>query len=49
MPILIDGHNLVGKLPVLSLQDPDDEQKLIELLRSYQARTGKEVIVVFDP
>jgi predicted RNA-binding protein with PIN domain len=49
MPILIDGHNLVGKLPVLSLQDPDDEQRLIELLRSYQARTGKEVTVVFDP
>lgn len=49
MPILIDGHNLVGRLPALSLQDPDDEQKLVGLLKSYQARTGKAVTVVFDP
>jgi predicted RNA-binding protein with PIN domain len=36
-------------LPDLSLQDPDDEQSLIRLLMSYQARTGKRVTVVFDP
>ena len=49
MPILIDGHNLIGRLPMLSLQDPDDEEKLVILLKSYQARTGKAVTVVFDP
>jgi predicted RNA-binding protein with PIN domain len=49
MPILIDGHNLIGRLPALSLGDPDDEEKLVGLLRSYRARTGKSITVVFDP
>jgi len=49
MPILIDGHNLIGRLPAISLQDPDDEEKLARLLSSYQARTGKAITVVFDP
>jgi predicted RNA-binding protein with PIN domain len=49
MPILIDGHNLIGQLPMLSLEDPDDEQELISLLVSYRARTGKAIAVVFDP
>jgi predicted RNA-binding protein with PIN domain len=46
---LIDGHNLIGRLPTLSLQDPDDEEKLARLLSSYRARTGKAITVVFDP
>jgi predicted RNA-binding protein with PIN domain len=46
---LIDGHNLIGRLPGLSLQDPDDEEKLARLLGSYRARTGKAITVVFDP
>jgi predicted RNA-binding protein with PIN domain len=49
VPVLIDGHNLIGRLPALSLQDPDDEEKLVRLLTSYRARTGKAVTVVFDP
>lgn len=49
MPILIDGHNLVSRIPELSLQDLDDEERLVSLLKSYQARTGKKVSVVFDP
>lgn len=49
MPILIDGHNLIGRLPSLSLQDPDDEQQLVALLRPYRSRTGKAITVVFDP
>ncbi len=48
MPILIDGHNLIGRLPGLSLEDPDDEEKLTRLLKSYRARTGKRITVVFD-
>jgi predicted RNA-binding protein with PIN domain len=47
--ILIDGHNLIGRLPTLSLEDPDDEEKLVRLLKSYRARTGKAISVVFDP
>jgi predicted RNA-binding protein with PIN domain len=49
LPVLIDGHNLIGRLSMLSLQDPDDEDKLITLLQSYRARTGKKITVVFDP
>jgi len=48
MPYLIDGHNLIGQMPGLSLADPDDEQKLIELLRAYLVRTDKKGTVVFD-
>jgi len=49
VPILIDGHNLIGRLSTLSLQDPNDEEKLVQLLKSYHARTGKPITVVFDP
>jgi predicted RNA-binding protein with PIN domain len=49
VPILIDGHNLIGRLSTLSLADPDDEERLIRVLRSYQAHIGKAVTVVFDP
>jgi predicted RNA-binding protein with PIN domain len=49
LPILIDGHNLIGQMPTLSLQDPHDEEKLVTLLRSYRARTSKTITVVFDP
>lgn len=48
MPLLIDGHNLIGRLPDLHLDDPDDEAKLVARLRTYCARTGKRVTVVFD-
>ena len=49
MPILIDGHNLIGRLPTISLQDPDDEDQLLHMLISYRARTGQRITVVFDP
>ena len=49
MPLLIDGHNLIGKLPDVQLSDPDDEDKLIARLKLYVARTGKRITVVFDP
>ena len=48
MPILIDGHNLVGRLSSLSLEDADDEEMLVRLLQPYQARSGKAVTIVFD-
>ncbi len=49
MAILIDGHNLIGKIPGLRLDDPNDEAKLLIRLRAYQARTGKRLVVYFDP
>ncbi len=48
MPYLIDGHNLIGQTPGLSLADPDDEQQLIELLRAYLVRVNKKGTVIFD-
>jgi predicted RNA-binding protein with PIN domain len=48
MPLLIDGHNLIARLPSISLSDPYDEAKLVERLRGYRARTGKRIVVVFD-
>jgi uncharacterized protein len=48
MPFLIDGHNLIGQTSGLRLDDPDDEQKLIELLRNYLARVQKKGTVIFD-
>jgi predicted RNA-binding protein with PIN domain len=49
MPLLIDGHNLIGKMPDLKLSDPDDEDKLIARLKKYVAKTKKRATVVFDP
>lgn len=48
MPYMIDGHNLIGKLPDMSLDDPNDEAILIQKLSSFAARTGKTCLVVFD-
>lgn len=48
MPYLIDGHNLIAQTPGLALDDPDDERKLVELLRAYLVRTRKKGTVVFD-
>lgn len=49
MPLLVDGHNLIGQVPGLSLADADDEAQLVLLLRRYStARRGRQVVVVFD-
>ncbi|NWF79639.1 MAG: NYN domain-containing protein [Chloroflexi bacterium] len=49
MPILIDGHNLIGQVPTIDLADPDDEAQLVLLLRRYATRRrGRRLIVVFD-
>ena len=48
MPLLIDGHNLIARLPDVQLDDADDEVQLVERLRRYQARTGKRLTVIFD-
>jgi uncharacterized protein len=41
MRYLIDGHNLIPKVPGLSLEAVDDEQQLIELLQEFGRRTGR--------
>ena len=46
--LLIDGHNLIGQTPGLSLADPNDEQKLVVMLRQYAARKNARIVVIFD-
>jgi len=48
MAYLIDGHNLIGQLPDLSLKDPNDEAKLVQKLIGFAARQQKRIVVVFD-
>ncbi len=48
MPLLIDGHNLIGRMPDLSLDDPDDEAALVERVRRYCWRHRRRATVVFD-
>lgn len=49
MRILIDGHNLIGKIDHLSLAAPDDEAQLVMMLRRYAARKrGRRIDVIFD-
>ncbi len=46
---LIDGHNLIGRMPNLRLNDPHDEAELLAYLRRFRARTGHQITVFFDP
>jgi predicted RNA-binding protein with PIN domain len=48
MPYLIDGHNLIGKLPDISLDDPNDEALLVQKLTGFVVRTQQKCVVVFD-
>ncbi len=48
MPYLVDGHNLIPKVPGISLRDPDDEDKLIALLQAFCQRRAKSLTVFFD-
>jgi hypothetical protein len=48
MPYLIDGHNLIPKLPHLSLQDSDDELQLVQLMQEFCRLRRKQVEVFFD-
>lgn len=48
MPYLIDGHNLIAFMPDISLDDPNDEAKLVERLKAFMMRKRKKCTVVFD-
>lgn len=49
MIYLIDGHNLIAKMPDIDLDDPNDEVKLVLKLRSWAgAQQKRRLIVVFD-
>ena len=48
MNYLVDGHNLIPKIPGMSLEALDDEQRLIELLQVYCRVRRQTVEVFFD-
>lgn len=48
MPLLIDGHNLIPKIPGLSLSLPDDERRLIEMVQEYCRIRRKQAELYFD-
>lgn len=48
MPLIVDGHNLIAKLPSLNLAEVEDERRLIELLQEYSRVKRKQVEVYFD-
>ena len=52
MNFIVDGHNLIGSLShitQISLQDYDDEFKLVMLLRQVATvKKGRQILVVFD-
>lgn len=48
MNYIIDGHNLVPKIPGLKLSDPEDEKALIDLLIPFLRMTRSRAKVFFD-
>jgi predicted RNA-binding protein with PIN domain len=48
MPLLIDGHNLIGAFPGLELSDPDDEHQLLRILERYGCAARRKAVVFFD-
>lgn len=50
MPLLIDGHNLIGAklFPDIRLSDEDDEAKLVARLKVWKSRYRDRITVVFD-
>ena len=46
--MIVDGHNLIPKIPGLSLTDVDDENQLIQMLQEYCRLRRVEVECFFD-
>jgi uncharacterized protein len=50
VPLLIDGHNLIGTgvFPDIRLSDEDDEAKLVARLKIWRSRYATDIVVIFD-
>lgn len=48
MPYLVDGHNLIGKIPGMSLSDIDDELELCRRLEAFCRQVRRKAEVYFD-
>lgn len=48
MPYLIDGHNLIPHMHNMSLQQVDDEEKLLAILEPFFRKISKKATIFFD-
>ena len=48
MALIIDGHNLIGAMPDIHLNEPEDEARLLARLRAYRSFSGQDLVVFFD-
>jgi predicted RNA-binding protein with PIN domain len=48
MPLLIDGHNLIGRMVDISMAEPADEAELVRRVRQYCWRQRRRATIVFD-
>jgi len=48
MPYIIDGNNLIGSSPDISLTDPEARPKIIYIVRKFQEKRKNNVVIVFD-
>jgi predicted RNA-binding protein with PIN domain len=48
MPYLIDGNNLIGHMPDLSLKNRIDRRRLLQRLLAFQTVKNTRIILVFD-
>jgi predicted RNA-binding protein with PIN domain len=48
MILIIDGHNLIPKVPGMQLSDMDDESQLVEYVREYCRRKRARAELFFD-
>ncbi len=46
--LIIDGHNLIPKMPGLNLKDMDDEVQLIEIIQEYCRLARRQAELFFD-
>jgi predicted RNA-binding protein with PIN domain len=48
MPYIIDGNNLVGCFPDISLDDPEARSRLLSVVRKFHENKKNNIIIVFD-
>ncbi len=48
MPYIIDGNNLVGCFPDITLDDPEARSRLLFVVSKFQENKKNNIIIVFD-
>lgn len=48
MPYIIDGNNLIGSSPDISMEDPESRSKLIYIVRKFHENKKNNITLVFD-